>query len=184
MILRYRVSLPNIKGFLRVYDIKSDMTLYEFHKLLRDDLDLLHDQLIQFKALGQDENDLIARYGLFDLGAGAVDEVSFEKTRSLGVQSFIYFYDVTNKLYLIVTFDSEQEEEKSKLYPELVESKGPKPIEFLNGYVAFEDRVDTRTANLSSKKKSVIDDEDFDDEDFDDEDTDNDDDEIFEEELI
>ena len=51
MILRYRVSLPDIKGFVRVYEVKSSMTLYDFHKIMRDEMDFPHDQQIQFKAL-------------------------------------------------------------------------------------------------------------------------------------
>ena len=38
MILRYRVSLPGIKGFARVYELKSTTTLYDFHKRMRDDI--------------------------------------------------------------------------------------------------------------------------------------------------
>ena len=49
MILKYRVSLPGIKGFARVYELKSTTTLYEFHKRMRADMEFSHDQLIQFK---------------------------------------------------------------------------------------------------------------------------------------
>ena len=69
MALRYRVSLPGIKGFARVYELTPGTTLYDFHKRMRDDMDFSHDQLIQFKGLDKDGN-LVARYGLFDLGAG------------------------------------------------------------------------------------------------------------------
>ena len=34
------------------------------------------------------------------------------------------------------------EEEPGKTYPALVESKGPNPVEFENGYVAYEDLPD------------------------------------------
>ena len=53
------------------------------------------------------------------------------------------------------------------LYPLLVETKGPNPIEFENGYVAFED--------LPDDKKKDPDDDDFDDFDDDDADEDHDD---------
>ena len=32
MILRYRVSLPGLKGFARVYEVKETTSLYSFHK--------------------------------------------------------------------------------------------------------------------------------------------------------
>lgn len=59
------------------------------------------------------------------------------------------------------------------LYPVLVESKGPNPVEFENGYVAFEDLPD-------DKKKSIQDGDD-DDDDTDDDDIDTDTEEIYDE---
>ena len=131
MVYRYRVSLAGLKGFARVYELKSSMTLYDFHLRLRDDLDFAHDQLIQFKAL-DNAGGLVARYGLFNLGAGAVDEVSLADTVEKGVASFIYFYDVTNRKSVIVTFEGESEEVEGVEYPRLIETKGPNPIDFEN----------------------------------------------------
>lgn len=172
MVYRYRVSLAGLKGFARVYELKSSMTLYDFHLRLRDDLDFAHDQLIQFKAL-DNAGGLVARYGLFNLGAGAVDEVSLADTVEKGVASFIYFYDVTNRKSVIVTFEGESEEVEGVEYPRLVETKGPNPIDFENGYVAYEDLPDDQkhihVSSGWSKDKGNIDlDDDLDDEDFDD----------------
>ncbi|MBQ3882814.1 MAG: hypothetical protein II730_10010 [Bacteroidales bacterium] len=142
MILRYRVSLPGIKGFARVYEVKSSTTLYDFHKKMRDDMDFGHDQLIQFKAL-DGIGGLVARYGLFDLGYGTVDNVTLGETVEKGVASFTYFYDVTNKKSVIVTCEGEVEDFIPRAsYPALVETKGPNPIDFENGYVSFEDLPD------------------------------------------
>ena len=66
---------------------------------------------------------------------------------------------IKNVKSVIVTFDGVGEERRNVLYPLLVETKGPNPIEFENGYVAFED--------LPDDKKKDPDDEDFED-DFDD----------------
>ena len=117
MILKYRVSLPGIKGFARVYE------------------------LIQFKGLDK-SGSLVARYGMFDLGAGAVDDVTLADTIKKGIAEFTYFYDVTDRKSVIVTYEGEVEEEPGKTYPALVESKGPNPVEFENGYVAYEDLPD------------------------------------------
>ena len=136
MALRYRVSLPGIKGFARVYELTPGTTLYDFHKRMRDDMDFSHDQLIQFKGLDKDGN-LVARYGLFDLGAGAVDEVTLADTVKKGITQFTYFYNVTDRKSVIVTFEGEVEDDPGKTYPVLVETKGPIPIEFENGYVAY-----------------------------------------------
>ena len=65
---------------------------------------------------------------------------------------------VQNVKSVIITFEGEAEPRKGVIYPLLVESKGPNPIEFENGYVAFED--------LPDDKKKDPDDDDFDDDDF------------------
>lgn len=167
MALRYRVSLAGLKGFARVYDLKPTTTLYEFHKLLRSELEFPQDQLIQFKALDADGG-LVARYGLFDLGAGAVDTVTFKQTVAKGIASFVYFYDVANRKSVIITYEGEVADVPGALYPLLVETKGPVPAEFENGYVAYEDLPDDQKhlRNL----KAASDDDDFDDDDDDDDD--------------
>ena len=181
MVLRYRVTLAGLKGFVRVYEMKSGTTLYDFHKRLRDDLDFPHDQLIQFKALDA-AGGLKARYGLFDLGSGAVDEVTLEQTLEKGVASFVYFYDVTNRKSVLIACEGEVEARKGVEYPALVETKGPNPIEFENGYVAYEDLPEDQKHGSPergwSKDKGDTsldeDEDDFDLEDEEDEDEDND----------
>ena len=54
MNLRYKVTLEGIKGFLRVYTMSGDTTLYTFHKQMRADMEFPQDQLIMFKALDAD----------------------------------------------------------------------------------------------------------------------------------
>ena len=79
---------------------------------------------------------------------------------------------IKNVKSVIVTFDGEGEERRNAIYPLLVETKGPNPIEFENGYVAFED--------LPDDKKKNPDDDDFDDDDVDvEEDSDDETEEIY-----
>ena len=161
MILKYRVSLPGIKGFARVYEVKGSASLYSFHKQMRADMDFPQDQVVLFKAFDKD-GEVAARYSVFtDFGFGTIDHVTAEQCHKRGEDKFIYFYDTTNVKSVIVTFEGEAEPRRNVLYPLLVESKGPNPVEFENGYVAFED--------LPDDKKKDPDDEDFDD--FDDDDT-------------
>ena len=174
MILKYRVSLPGIKGFARVYEVKPTASLYSLHKQMRADMDFPQDQVVLFKAFDAAGN-VAARYSVFqDFGLGTIDAVTFGECRKRGEDKFIYFYDTTNVKSVIVTFDGEAEERRNVLYPVLVETKGPNPIEFEYGYVAFED--------LPDDKKKDPDDDDFDE--FDDDDSDDDDndtEEIFDE---
>ena len=160
MILKYRVSLPGIKGFARVYEVNANSTLYAFHKQMRADMDFPQDQMVLFKAMDADGN-VSARYGIFDLGAGTIDSVTVGQTYKKGEVSFLYFYDTTNAKSVIVTCEGEAEPRPSVVYPLLVETKGPNPIEFENGYVAFEDLPD-------DKKKSPETDDDWDDDDSED----------------
>ena len=167
MILKYRVSLPGLKGFARVYEVKANSSLYSFHKQMRADMDFPQDQVVLFKAFDKDGG-VAARYSVFtDFGFGTIDSVTAEQCHKRGEDKFIYFYDTTNVKSVILTFEGETEERRNVLYPVLVETKGPNPIEFENGYVAFED--------LPDDKKKDPDDEDFDDFDDDDRDEEEDD---------
>jgi len=159
MILKYRVSLPGIKGFARVYEVKDTASLYSLHKQMRADMDFPQDQVVLFKAF-DNKGDVAARYSVFqDFGFGTIDDVTAGQCHKRGEDKFIYFYDTTNVKSVIVTFDGVGEERRNVIYPLLVETKGPNPIEFENGYVAFED--------LPDEKKKDPDDEDFDDDDID-----------------
>ena len=159
MILRYRVSLPGLKGFARVYDVKDTTSLYSFHKQMRADMDFPQDQVVLFKAFDAAGN-VAARYSVFqDFGFGTIDGVTAGECHKRGEDKFIYFYDTTNVKSVIVTFEGEGELRPYAVYPLLVESKGPNPIEVENGDVAFED--------LPDDKKKDPDDEDFDEDDDD-----------------
>ena len=121
-------------------------------------MDFPQDQIVLFKAFDQ-VGAVSARYGTFDLGSGTIDDVTAGQCHKKGEDKFIYFYDTTNIKSVIVTFDGEAEPRRGNvLYPLLVETKGPNPIDFENGYVAFED--------LPDDKKKDPDDDDF--EEFDD----------------
>lgn len=138
MIYQFRVTLPGIKGFYRIYQVNSANTFYSFHKQLQADLEFPSDQPILFKALGAG-GDVVARYALVDLGYGTVDDVTIEKAVKNGAVSFVYFYDTKAKKNVIITLEDEIPG-NSVLMPTLMDdSKGPLPIEFENGYVAFED---------------------------------------------
>lgn len=168
MFYNYRVTLQGIKGFYRLYTVAGSNTLYTFHKQLRSDLEFPQDQRILFKALAADGT-VLARYALIDIGSGAVDEVSIEDTIKAGVASFVYFYDVVSKKSVIITFEGPSE--RKVALPTLEESKGPIPIEFENGYVAFEDLPEDKRRKIPAMPGSdaALEDEDEEDEEEEDE---------------
>ncbi len=171
MVFKLRVTLTGIKGFYRVYCVHGATTLYTLHKQMRSDMEFPQDQLIMFKAL-DGNGAVVGRYGLFDLGSGTVDETPLEKVVNDGACRFVYFYDVTNRKSVEIAVEGEAAVSASPDAPFIMDSKGPNPIEFENGYVAYEDLPEAQR-HLPGEE----DDEDFDDEDFDDEEEEEDDDE-------
>jgi len=163
MVFKLKVTLSGIKGFYRIYLVNGATTLYTLHKQLRADMEFPQDQLIMFKALAADAS-VTGRYGLFDLGSGTVDAVSLEKAVKAGAVSFVYFYDVTNRKSVNISVEEDASAAKvNPDFPVLTESKGPNPIEFENGYVAFEDLPD-RQRYLPGEEPEDLDDDDFGDE--------------------
>lgn len=174
MVYKYRITLEGIKGFYRVYHLNAENTLYNFHKNIRENLEFPMDQPILFKALDASGN-VVARYALIDLGFGTVDNVCIADTIKAGAVSFVYFYDVKAKKSVIISLEGEAQGSVSS--PKLIESKGPVPAEFENGYVAFEDLP-------AEKRRLPGEDDELDDEDDEDYDDDEDEDEDEDEEEI
>lgn len=153
MNFKYRVTLDGIKGFFRVYAVRPDTTLYNFHKQMKADMEFPDDVPILFKAFDALGN-VVARYAYVDLGCGTVDKVTIADTQKAGVFSFTYFYDTVAKRSVTISF--EDDFPGTVIRPEILDSKGPNPVEFLDhGYVSFEDMTKEELA------------EDFDDEDDD-----------------
>ena len=173
MTYRYRVTLEGIKGFYRVYLVNATNSLYTLHKQLRADLEFPQDQQILFKAFDEAGN-VAGRFALMPLpGKKAVDEVSMAETVNAGIVRYQYFYDVSSKKYVIVTFEGVETGKEVNL-PEIVDSKGPLPIEFEHGYVAFEDLPDKQRILPGEDDDDDLDD--FDDEEEEEEDDDDDED--------
>ena len=171
MVFSLRVTLSGIKGFYRVYQVNGATTLYTLHKQLRSDLEFPQDQLIMFKGLDV-TGSVVGRWGLFDLGAGTVDQMPLEKAVKAGVDTFVYFYDVTNKKSVNIVVEGEADVKVNPDFPVLADSKGPNPIEFENGYVAFEDLPERQRHLPGEEDDEDLDDEDMDEEEGDEEDED------------
>ena len=181
MIYQFRVTLPGIKGFYRIYKVNSVNSLYSFHKQMQADLEFPADQPILFKAMSGET--VLARYALVNLGFGVVDEVQIQKAVKAGADHFEYFYDTKAKKKVIITLEAEEPGNEVAVPTLMNDLKGPLPIEFENGYVAFED-LPQEKRHLPGEKSPLDmllggddddDDEDLDDEDEDDEDEEEDD---------
>jgi hypothetical protein len=177
MIYQFRVTLPGIKGFYRIYKVNSANSLYHFHKQLQSDLIFPVDQPILFKAYNENQ-EVIARYALIDLGYGAVDDVTLGKAVADGAVCFDYYYDTQAKKRVIITLEGEEKGDAVKIPTLLPDSKGPEPAAFDNGYVAFEDLPKDRRKLPGEKSLLDLlggdDDDEDDDEDLDDDEEDDD----------
>jgi hypothetical protein len=71
----------------------------------------------------------------------------------------VYFYDVTNKKSVNISFEGIVEGASERGCPVLADIKGPNPIEFENGYIAFEDLPDDQrhlpSESDRNRKKSL-----------------------------
>ena len=182
MIYQFRVTLPGIKGFYRIYKVNSANTFYSFHKQLQADLEFPADQPILFKAMSGEE--VLARYALVNLGFGIVDEVAVEKAVKAGADHFEYFYDTKAKKKVIITLEGEETGNEVTVPTLMNDMKGPLPADFENGYVAFEDlpQEKRKLPGEKSPLEMLLGDDDDDDEDLDDEEDDDDEDSDDEEE--
>ena len=76
MIFKYKATIPESKTFVREYEVKSDMNLFKFNSFILNDLGFAPDQMVIFR--GIDANGVLcSEYGLFDLGDGSMDKVTF-----------------------------------------------------------------------------------------------------------
>ena len=176
MIYQFRVTLPGIKGFYRIYKVNSANTFYSFHKQLQADLEFPADQPILFKAMSGEE--VLARYALVNLGFGIVDEVAVEKAVKAGADHFEYFYDTKAKKKVIITLEGEETGNEVTVPTLMNDMKGPLPADFENGYVAFEDlpQEKRKLPGEKSPLEMLLGDDDDDDEDLDDDEDDDDED--------
>ena len=173
----FSVTLAGLKGFQRLYHIGAGMSLYTFHKQMRADMEFPQDQMILFKAFDAAGN-VVGRFSLIDLGQGKVDEVSLRSVIEMGVVRFTYFYDVQNKKSVEISYEGVVQTPTldDTGAPLIVFSKGPNPIEFENGYIAYEDLPDDQkhihrpASPLDALLGGLDDEDDFDEDDEEDDD--------------
>lgn len=159
MTYRIKVTLPGIKGFHRIYEIGGKMSLYQLHRQMNADMDFPPDQVVLFKALDYAGN-VIGRYATFNLGDGSIENINMDFLVKKDVTQIVYFYDTIYKRSVNLTIEGEGS--LSIDAPTLIDSKGPNPEAFLNGFVAMEDLPEEKRKRLENPE-----DEDFDDEDED-----------------
>lgn len=153
MIYRYKATIPGSKSFMREYEVVSDTTLFKFNTYIMNDLDFSPDQIVLFCGLSEDGN-VCSRYGMFDLGFGSIDRVSFETVVAKGEKELQYFYDLRNNKYLTLTLEGEYEETPRYSYPRTIAEKGRNPEQFAGKYQDW-DSVDE--SSMIGQEEEVMD---------------------------
>lgn len=133
MIYKYKASIPGSKIFMREYEVKGDISLFDLHKFLLHDLGFVPDQMVAFKGI-DNKGKVISVYGLFDMGDGTMDSVSVEDTYKRGETKLVYVYDLHNDKVIELDFVETLEEERRASYPRLVAEKGRNPDQFAKKY--------------------------------------------------
>ena len=142
MILRYKVTIPGNRIFMREYDFDSGMSLFRLHEFLDRDMCFSPDQMTMFETVSE-KGKVRRRLGLFDFGDGSMDMVSLADTVEHGEPVLRYVYNMSINLFMELSLESETEFNPRLSYPLLVAEKGRNPGQFsavYEEYEAFSDR--------------------------------------------
>ncbi|MBO7585533.1 MAG: hypothetical protein J6T09_07675, partial [Bacteroidales bacterium] len=133
MIYRLRATIPSSKVFVREYEIPAKISLFDFNKFIINDLCFSSDQIVVYRALDE-KGAISAVYGLFDLGYGSMDKVTFEQLAQKGQNVLQFCYDMHNNSCIVITILSEEPEDPRSHYPQTVLEKGHNPDQFSAKY--------------------------------------------------
>jgi hypothetical protein len=170
MIYKIRATIPSSKVFVREYEIPARMNLFNFNKFIINDLCFSSDQIVVYRAV-DDNGKMSAVYGLFDLGYGSMDQVTFEQLAAKGQNVLQFCYDMHNNCCIVLTIVGEEPEDPRSHYPQTTLEKGHNPDQFSAKY------EDPQVYIPRSSGSSALDD----DEDLEDDDDEKDDDDAFSE---
>lgn len=128
MIYIYKASIPESKIFMRVYEVRSDMTFFEFNSFINNDLGFSPDQMIIFE--GYKNGTLTGEYGLFDMGDGAIDSVTFKMLHQKGEDEIHYVFNIRSDRYIKLDYIGEAPASGRISYPRTTDEKGRNPDQF------------------------------------------------------
>lgn len=164
------------KKFSRTYEVRGEMTLFRFNTFILTDLGFAPDQMVIFEGYDEKGN-VSSEYGLFDMGDGSMDTVSFEDIVSRGEMMLHYVFDLHSERFLVISIEGEVPQVAVRSYPAVVAEAGPMPTQFEKMVEIEEEPIHARKRSRKDDGK-LEDDEDYDDDDdLDDDDLDDEDDE-------
>ncbi len=141
-VYKFKASINGSKVFMREYEVKAAMSLYDFHEYLVNDLDFAPDQMTLFRGL--DANGRVrSEYGLFDMGDGSMDSITIGDLLAKKENSFMYVFDLRKDRSILFTLEGEADEHPRYSYPRLTAEKGRNPDQFAKGYDDMEQFVES-----------------------------------------
>lgn len=141
-IYKFKASISGSKVFMREYEVKAGMSLYDFHEYLISDLDFAPDQMTLFRGLDLAGN-IKSEYGLFDMGDGSMDSVTIDDLLARKEPLFQYVFDLRKDRFILFTLVGEADEHPRHSYPRLTAEKGRNPDQFAKGYDDMEQFVES-----------------------------------------
>lgn len=133
MIYKLKVTIPISKVFMREIAVRSDMNLFQFNRYLLGELGFNTDQLVVYYA-SDAKGKCTGKYGLFDLGDGSLDKVTFADLAAREQVAIELVYDLRTKRVINIFVEGEIPAEPRMSYPAIVAEKGHNPGEFSNKY--------------------------------------------------
>ena len=137
MIYRYKAILPQNKNFIRIYEVRSNTTLYAFHLFLQNDLCFSPDQQVFFRSYNKSGNQVCV-YGLFDTGHGSMDQVRLEMIHKKGEETLHYVFDIFKERYLLLQLEGTERALQRKTYPRTIVAQGGDPHQFREELITFD----------------------------------------------
>ena len=133
MIYKIKATVPVSKVFMREFAVRSDMNLFRFNRYILGELCFSTDQMVIYKAYDAKGN-CTAQYGLFDLGDGSLDKITFAVVVGRGQMTIELIYDLRSKRKIDLVIEGEIPEEKRLSYPCIIAEKGHNPGQFADKY--------------------------------------------------
>ena len=133
MIFKVKATIPISKVFMREFAVRSDMNLFRFNRYILGELCFSSDQMVIYKAF-DDKGNCTGQYGMFDLGDGTVDKVTFADLVAHGQNTIVLVYDLRSNRVINLTIEGELPENPRMSYPAIVGEKGHNPGQFADKY--------------------------------------------------
>jgi hypothetical protein len=133
MIYKIKATVPVSKVFMREFAVRSDMNLFRFNRYILGELCFSTDQMVIYKAYDAKGN-CTAQYGLFDLGDGSLDKITFADVVGRGQMTIELIYDLRSKRKIDLVIEGEIPEERRLSYPCIIAEKGHNPGQFADKY--------------------------------------------------